>query len=358
MQYTTLGTTGLVVSRLSFGAMTFTAGNKGFATVYKTEAEVANAMVGKALDAGINFFDTADAYAGGESETMLGRALKGRRAELVITTKVGNRTGPGLVQSGLSRRHILWSIDESLKRLDTDFVDCYIAHKEDPHTPLEETLAALDEVVRSGKARYLGFSNWAAWRVAAAMELQKANGWAPFTHGQLHYSLLIRDVERDLIPMMQRYGLGMTVWSPLVSGFLSGKYTKENLSDKDNRISGFDFMLFDKDAGFRLVDRLRAIAAAHEIGGGGAGGGQGTGGGQKASVAQVAIAWLLAKKAVSSVIVGASKLHQLEDNLAAADLRLTAEEIAALDEQTKPAAVYPNWFSDLVLDGPVKDALK
>ena len=358
MQYTTLGTTGLVVSRLSFGAMTFTAGNKGFATVYKTEAEVANAMVGKALDAGINFFDTADAYAGGESETMLGRALKGRRAELVITTKVGNRTGPGLVQSGLSRRHILWSIDESLKRLDTDFVDCYIAHKEDPHTPLEETLAALDEVVRSGKARYLGFSNWAAWRVAAAMELQKANGWAPFTHGQLHYSLLIRDVERDLIPMMQRYGLGMTVWSPLVSGFLSGKYTKENLSDKDNRMSGFDFMPFDKDAGFRLVDRLRAIAAAHEIGGGGAGGGQGTGGGQKASVAQVAIAWLLAKKAVSSVIVGASKLHQLEDNLAAADLRLTAEEIAVLDEQTKPVAVYPNWFSDLVLDGPVKDALK
>jgi aryl-alcohol dehydrogenase-like predicted oxidoreductase len=139
MQYTTLGNTGLVVSRLSFGAMTFTAGNKSFAAVYKTEAEAANAMIGKALDAGINFFDTADAYAGGESETMLGRALKSRRAEVVITTKVGNRTGPGLVQSGLSRRHILWSIDQSLKRLDTDFVDCYIAHKEDPHTPLEAT---------------------------------------------------------------------------------------------------------------------------------------------------------------------------------------------------------------------------
>jgi aryl-alcohol dehydrogenase-like predicted oxidoreductase len=340
MQYTILGNTGLVVSRLSFGAMTFTAGNKSFAAVYKTEAEAANTMIGKALDAGINFFDTADAYAGGESETMLGRALKSRRAEVVITTKVGNRTGPGLVQSGLSRRHILWSIDQSLKRLDTDFVDCYIAHKEDPYTPLEETLAALDEVVRSGKARYLGFSNWAAWRVAAAMELQKANGWAPFTHGQMHYSLLIRDVERDIIPMMQRYGLGLTVWSPLVSGFLSGKYTKESLSDKDNRMSGFDIMPFDKEAGFRLVDRLRAI------------------GGGKASVAQVAIAWLLAKKAVSSVIVGASKLSQLEDNLAAADLRLSAEEVAALDEQTKPGAVYPNWFSELVVDGPVKEALK
>ena len=348
MQYTTLGNTGLVVSRLSFGAMTFTAGNKGFATVYKTEAEAANAMVGKALDAGINFFDTADAYAGGESETMLGRALKSRRAEVVITTKVGNRTGPGLVQSGLSRRHILWSIDQSLKRLDTDFVDCYIAHKEDPYTPLEETLAALDEVVRSGKARYIGFSNWAAWRVAAAMELQRANGWAPFTHGQMHYSLLIRDVERDIIPMMGRYGLGLTVWSPLVSGFLSGKYTRENLSDKDNRISGFDFMPFDKEAGFRLVEKLRAI--------GGGAGAHGAGG--KASVAQVAIAWLLAKKVVSSVIVGASKLSQLEDNLAAASVRLSVEEIASLDEETKPAAVYPNWFSELVLDGAVKEALK
>jgi aryl-alcohol dehydrogenase-like predicted oxidoreductase len=365
MQYTTLGNTGLVVSCLSFGAMTFTAGNKGFATVYKTEAEAANAMIGKALDAGINFFDTADAYAGGESETMLGRALKSRRAEVVITTKVGNRTGPGLVQSGLSRRHILWSIDQSLKRLDTDFVDCYIAHKEDPFTPLEETLAALDEVVRSGKARYIGFSNWAAWRVAAAMELQKANGWAPFTHGQMHYSLLIRDVERDIVPMMQRYRLGLTVWSPLVSGFLSGKYTKENLSDKDNRMSGFDIMPFDKEVGFRLVDRLREIAARHVVDGGegvaaaqGTRGGNAAGGGGKASVAQVAIAWLLAKKVVSSVIVGASKLSQLEDNLAAASVRLSADEIAALDEMTKPAAVYPNWFSELVVDGPVKEALK
>jgi aryl-alcohol dehydrogenase-like predicted oxidoreductase len=222
------------------------------------------------------------------------------------------------------------------------------------------SLAALDEVVRSGKARYLGFSNWAAWRVAAAMELQKANGWAPFTHGQMHYSLLIRDVERDIIPMMQRYGLGLTVWSPLVSGFLSGKYTKESLSDKDNRMSGFDIMPFDKEAGFRLVDRLREIADGHVVGGGGAGahGGGGGGGRGKASVAQVAIAWLLAKKAVSSVIVGASKPSQLEDNLAAADLRLSAEEVAALDEQTKPGAVYPNWFSELVADGPVKDALK
>ena len=341
MQYTTLGNTGLIVSRLSFGAMTFTAGNKNFASVYKTEAADANAMIARALDAGINFFDTADAYAGGESEVMLGKALKPRRAEVVITTKVGNRTGAGLVQTGLSRRHILWSIDQSLRRLDTDYVDVYLVHKEDPYTPLEETLEALNEVVRSGKARYIGFSNWSAWRVAAAMELQRANGWAPFTHGQMHYSLLIRDIERDLLPLSRRYGLGLTVWSPLVSGFLSGKYTRENLSDKDNRLSGFDFMVFDKEFGFRLVDRLRAIADRHQ-----------------ASPAQTAIAWLLAKDVVSSVIVGASKPHQLEDNLAAANLVLGADEVAELDELTKPGAVYPNWFGELVVDAAVKEALK
>lgn len=341
MQYTTLGNTGLVVSRLSFGAMTFTAGNKSFATIYKTEAADANAMVGRALDAGVNFFDTADAYADGESETMLGRALKSRRAEVVVTTKVGNRTGQGLIQSGLSRRHILWSIDQSLRRLDTDFVDVYVAHKEDPHTPLEETLAALDEVVRAGKARYLGFSNWAAWRVAAAMELQKAHGWAPFTHGQMTYSLLARDVEHDVLPMMQRYGLGLTVWSPLAGGFLSGKYTRENLSDKENRISGFDLIPFNKEVGFRLVDRLREIAGGHN-----------------ASVAQVAIAWLLAKKAVTSVILGASKQHQLDDNLAAAGVRLSVDEVAMLDALTKPAPLYPHWFSQMVLDRQVEEAIK
>jgi aryl-alcohol dehydrogenase-like predicted oxidoreductase len=340
MQYTILGNTGLVVSRLSFGAMTFTAGNKSIGAVYKTEAEAANAMVGRALDAGINFFDTADAYAGGESETMLGRALKGRRQELVITTKVGNRNGPGLVQTGLSRRHILSSVEQSLRRLDTDFIDVYVVHREDLHTPLEETLATLDEIVRAGKVRYIGFSNWSAWRVAASMEIQKANGWAPFSHGQMHYSLLIRDIERDLVPVMDRYKLGLTVWSPLVSGFLSGKYTRESLADKDNRLSGFDIMPFDKEHGFALVEKLRGIAAAH-----------------KASVAQTALAWLLARKVVSSVIVGASKMSQLEDNLAAADLTLSTEEVTALDEFTRPGAVYPNWFTEFVEDPAVKNAL-
>ena len=340
MQYTTLGNTGLIVSRLAFGAMTFTAGNRDMGTIYKVGAEAAQALVGRALEAGVTFFDTADVYAGGESETLLGRALQSRRSDVVIATKVGFRAGPALMQSGLSRRHILWSIDQSLKRLGTDWVDLYIAHREDPHTPLEGTLAALDAVVRSGKARYLGFSNWSAWKVAAALEIQRANGWAPFTHGQLYYSLLGRDVERDVIPMMRRYGLGLTVWSPLASGFLSGKYTRESLSNPDNRFSGFDLLPFDKEMGFRLVERMRPIAATHG-----------------ASVAQVAIAWLLAKSPVSSVLVGASKLHQLEDNLGAADITLSEAEIAELDAATTPLDVYPNWFIERLQDQPVAQAV-
>lgn len=340
MQYTTLGNTGLVVSRLAFGAMTFTAGDRSLGAVYKTDAEAADALVGQALDAGINFFDTADAYASGQSERILGETLRARRDEVVIATKVGFRTGAPLTQAGLSRRHILWSVDQSLKRLGTDWIDAYIVHKEDPHTPLEETLLALDAVVRSGKVRYIGFSNWSAWKVAAALEIQKANGLAPFTHGQMHYSLLGRDVERDVIPMMQRYGLGLTVWSPLASGFLSGKYTRENLGDPDNRYSGFDILPFDKEQGFKLVERMRGIASQHG-----------------ASVAQVAITWLLSKRAVTSVLLGASKPHQLKDNLGSADLVLTQAEISVLDAETVPVPVYPNWFIDNLVDQPMTQAL-
>lgn len=341
MQYALLGNTGLVVSRLAFGAMTFTQGNKDVGAIYKVGEKLADELVGRALDAGVTLFDTADAYAGGESETLLGAALKGRRDEVVIATKVGFRTGQSLVQAGLSRRHIHWSVDRSLKRLGSDWIDLYIVHKEDPHTPLEETLRALDDVVRAGKVRHLGFSNWSAWKVAAALELQKANGWAPFSHGQMYYSLLGRDIERDVIPMLRRYGLGLTVWSPLASGFLSGKYTRESLADPNNRYSGFDILPFDKEKGFALVEQMRRIAAA-----------------RGASVAQVALAWLLGKKSVTSILLGASKLGQLEDNLGAADLVLSEGEMAELDAATTPAPVYPNWFIDNLADQPLAEALK
>jgi aryl-alcohol dehydrogenase-like predicted oxidoreductase len=342
MQYALLGNTGLTVSRLAFSAMTFTAGNKALGAIYKVGADLAEELVGRALDAGINFFDTADGYAGGESEAMLGAALKSRRDQVVIATKVGFRTGPTLTRAGLSRRHILWSVDQSLKRLGTDWIDVYIAHREDPYTPLEETLAALDAVVRDGKVRYLGFSNWSAWKAAAALEIQKANGLAPFTHGQMYYSLVGRDVERDIIPMMRRYGLGLTVWSPLASGFLSGKYTRQTLSDPSNRLSGFDILPFDKEEGFKLVERLRVIARAHH-----------------ASVAQIAIAWLLARRGVTSVIIGSTKLTQLEDNLQAVAVTLSAAEIAELDAATAVAPVYPNFFTDnIAQDRPVAEALQ
>jgi aryl-alcohol dehydrogenase-like predicted oxidoreductase len=344
MQYAILGETGLIVSRLSLGAMTFCAGGTvptgGAGAVFKTDPTAAHAMVGRALDAGVNFFDTADIYSLGQSEEILGDALRSRRDSVVIATKVGFRSGDSLTQTGLGRRHILWSVEQSLRRLKTDWIDVYIVHREDPYTPLEETVSALDAVVRAGKVRYLGFSNWSAWKAAAALEIQIGGGLARFTHGQVYYGLLGRDVERDIIPMMQRYGLGLTVWSPLAGGFLSGKYTRENLSDPDNRYSGFDMLPFDKENGFSLVERMRKIALNH-----------------RASVAQVAIGWLLARKIVSSVIVGAAKIGQLEDNLGAADLILTAEEIAELDTATPLTLSYPNWMLAKTIDEPVAKAL-
>jgi aryl-alcohol dehydrogenase-like predicted oxidoreductase len=339
MQYARLGTTGLVVSRVAFGAMTFTAGNRELATVYKVSGDLADELVGAAVDAGVNFFDTADLYANGESETLLGSALTGKRDQVVIATKVGFRAAAPVLQSGLSRRHILWSVDQSLRRLQTDWIDIYIAHREDPFTPLEETLDALDTVVRTGKVRYLGFSNWSAWKAAAALELQKSNGLAPFTHGQMHYSLLARDVERDVVPMMGRYGLGLTVWSPLASGFLTGKYSPHNLSDPSNRYAGFDIFPFDKGQGFALVDRMRRIGVARQ-----------------ATVAQVAIAWLLSREKVTSILLGATKRSQLDDNLKAVDLHLSIEDLAELDAATTLSPVYPNWAMDMALDRTVADA--
>jgi aryl-alcohol dehydrogenase-like predicted oxidoreductase len=340
MKYALLGDTGLAVSRVILGAMTFTMGNSEIPTVYKVDEQLADHLVGRALDAGVNFFDTADVYAGGDSERLLGKVLKARRSEVLIATKVGNRVGKPLFEAGLNRRHILWSVDQSLQRLGSEWIDVYIVHKEDPFTPLEETLQALDDIVRAGKVRYLGFSNWSAWRASAALDLQRANGWARFSHGQMYYSLLNRDVERDIIPMMRHYGIGLTVWSPLSGGFLSGKYTPATLSDPDNRYSGFDLLPFDKQYGFRLVEQMREIATQRGC-----------------SIAQIALGWLLSKRAVTSFILGASKVQQLEDNLAAVDVSLTGDEVSALDRATPLLSVYPNWVIDGFGDNVLKSAV-
>lgn len=326
MQYTQLGSTGLIVSRLALGASTFTQGNTSLASFYKAGPEIAAALVGQAIDAGVNYFDTADVYADGESESLIGAALKPHRDRIVLSTKVGNR-GAGnkdVLRSGLSRRHIHWSIDQSLKRLGTDWVDIYIAHRADPFTPLEETLEALDDVVRSGKARYIGFSNWPAWQAATALAMQKANGLARFSHGQMYYSLLGREVERDVVPMMRHFGIGMSVWSPLAYGFLAGAYSREDLTREGNRFAEYDWFQFDKDRAFALLDTMREIAAANGC-----------------SPAQLAIAWLLTRPQVDCVLLGATKTSQLEDNLGAAGVTLSADDLARLDAATALVAAYP-----------------
>lgn len=327
MQYTRLGNTGLIVSRLGFGAATFTQGNQTLSTLYKVGAGLAGQLVGRCLDAGVNFFDTSDVYADGESEILLGAALKPHREKIVLTTKVGNRgtTDRELLRGNLSRRHIIWSAEQSLKRLGTDWIDCYVAHREDLFTPLEETLEAFDALVRAGKVRYIGFSNWSAWKAVAAVELQKANNLARFTHGQMYYSLLGRDVERDVVPMLAHYGLGMTVWGPLAFGFLSGAYAREDLAKPDNRFSNFDMLKFDRENAFAVLDVLREVAQARQV-----------------SVAQLSLAWLLGRKSVTSVLMGATKMHQLEDNLGSADIVLTPEEMQRLDAATAIKPLYPS----------------
>ncbi len=332
MQYNRLGKTGLFVSRLAFGAMTFGSDSR-FPAVTKVDMAGARGLVDRAVDSGINFFDTADGYAHGQSETMLGELLRERRNDVVIATKVGFRSGEPITQAGLSHRHILQSCEASLKRLQTDYIDLYVVHKEDLFTTLHETLEALNDLVRAGKVRYLGFSNWSAWKAASAFRIQHERGWAKFTSGQMYYSLLGRDVEHEIVPFMKYVGLGMTVWSPLAGGFLSGKYTRENLKDKENRLSGFDFLPYDKEFGFRLIEKLGSIADRHH-----------------ASVAQVSLAWLLGKRVVSSIILGATKMSQLEDNLKSADIVLDDAEMAELDRITAPAPIYPNWFNDRTTD--------
>jgi aryl-alcohol dehydrogenase-like predicted oxidoreductase len=338
MQYRQLGRSGLIVSRLSFGAMTFGPGNNP--AIYKVDPDNARLMLHRVLDAGINFFDTADGYAAGQSEQMLGEVLGPGRGEVVISTKVGFRAGSALIQAGLSRQHLIAGCEASLRRLGTDYIDVYSVHKTDPFTPLEETLEALDTLVRQGKVRYLGYSNWPAWMAAKAVQMQKDRGWAQFVSAQMYYSLVGRDLEHEIVPMLQDASVGLMVWSPLAGGFLSGKYSRENLKDPENRLSSFDFLPLDKEWGFRVVDQLRAICAQHD-----------------ASPAQVALAWLLAQPHVTTVVIGASNMSQLDDNLGAASLTLTPADIAALDQLTRPTPIYPNWFTGLTLDEQTKQAL-
>lgn len=329
MKYRLLGRTGIYVSELCLGTMTF--GGKGFwEAIGKLGTQEVDRLVGHALDAGVNFIDTADVYSEGESERLLGRslaALDRPREQLVIATKVRGRTGPGPNQVGLSRAHILASIDQSLKRLGLDHVDLYQIHGVDPTVPIEETVRALDDVVRAGKARYVGFSNLPAWLAMKAIGYADAHGLARFQSAQMYYSLAGRDIEREVVPMAQDQGVSVLPWSPLAGGLLSGKFDPNKPGPEGARRTTFDFPPVDRG---RLPGVLAALRKVSEASG--------------VSIPRLALAWQLTRPFITSVILGAKTREQLADNLAATDVTIAPEHLAVLDEASALPPEYPGWM--------------
>jgi len=330
MKQRTLGRTGLFVSELCLGTMTFGGSGVIGSQIGDLQQSDAERLVGQAIDAGINFIDTADVYAGGVSEQITGQALKNLkvpRENVVVATKVFNETGPGPNSRGASRGHILDGVTASLKRLQLDHIDLYQIHGFDPATPIEETVRALDQLVRHGHVRYVGVSNWAAWQIAKALGIAERLGLSRFESLQAYYTVAGRDLERELIPMLKSEGVGLMVWSPLAGGLLSGKYGREQRGEEGSRRTTFDFPPVNRDRAYNCIDAMRLIAQAHSV-----------------SVAQVALAWLLHQPQVTSVIVGARRPEQLADNLAATNVMLSADELAALDEVSRLPAEYPGWM--------------
>ncbi|MEX1367572.1 MAG: aldo/keto reductase [Nannocystaceae bacterium] len=332
MKYRFLGNTGLRVSELCLGCMTF---GEGFYGIGEVEQAGATALVERALEGGINFFDTADIYSLGQSEQLLGGALQQLgvdRDSVVIATKVrgamseaaGSGTGD-MNNVGLSRKHIIAGCEASLRRLGTDHIDLYQIHGPDERTPLEETMRALEDLVHQGKVRYVGCSNLTGWQVVKANGL--AGPGARFVSLQAYYSLLGRELELALIPMCEDQGLGIMVWSPLAGGFITGKYRRDQQSPQGSRRTTFDFPPIDKDKGYDLVDKLDALAKAKD-----------------STIPRLALSWVLRQRGITSVIIGAKRKEQLEDNLAAVDVEWSEQELAELAELTAPPNIYPYWM--------------
>ncbi|MFC5496842.1 aldo/keto reductase [Caenimonas terrae] len=330
MRHRPLGRTGLFVSELCLGTMTFGGSEGMWAKIGELQQSEAERLVGQAVDAGINFIDTADVYAGGASEQITGQALRNlkiARESVVVASKVFGETGSGPNARGLTRSHILDGVKASLKRLQLDHIDLYQVHGFDPATPMEETLRALDQLVRHGHVRYIGVSNWAAWQIAKALGISERLGLARFESLQAYYTVAGRDLERELVPMLRSEGVGLMVWSPLAGGLLSGKYGREQQAEAGSRRLAFDFPPVDKERAWDVIDAMRPIAAARGV-----------------SVAQVALAWLLHQPQVTSVIVGAKRPQQLADNIAAAGVRLGADELAQIDQASRLPPEYPGWM--------------
>ena len=327
MKYRLLGRTGLLVSELCLGTMTFF--GKGFwEVVGKQGQDLANEIVARSLDAGINFIDTANVYSFGESETMLGKALAGRsRDEVIIATKVRSRMSDEVNNVGLSRHQIMRSVEASLKRLNTDYIDLYQIHGFDPVTPLDETLRALDDLVHQGKVRYIGASNLAAWQLMKALAYSEQHHLARFESLQAYYTIAGRDLERELVPLVQDQQVGVMVWSPLAGGLLTGKFDRDGNGPEGTRRASFDFPPVNKERAFDCVDVMREVAEEQGV-----------------SVPQIALAWLLHQSAVTSVIIGAKRMEQLEDNLNAVTIPLTADQLQRLDAVSQLPPEYPQWM--------------
>jgi len=325
MNYRLLGRTGLRVSELCFGTMTF--GGKSFwSNIGKQGQAEADQLVGKVLDSGINFIDTANVYSEGESEKITGRALGVRRKDVVLATKLRGRIGPGPNDRGLSRKHVMDAIDASLTRLGTDYIDLYQIHGFDRRTPFDETLRALDSLIQAGKVRYIGCSNLAAWHIMKSLGISQRHGWARFDSLQAYYTIAGRDLEREVIPLLTDQEMGLLVWSPLAGGFLTDKYASGKGPDEARR-ANFDFPPLDKERALKCIAVMQEVGKAHE-----------------SSVARIALAWLLHQKAVTSVIIGAKSQQQLEDNLKSIDVRLSSDELKRLDEVSALPPEYPGWM--------------
>jgi len=329
MRYRLLGRTGLLVSEICLGTMTY--GGKGrWQPIGQLGLSEVETQIKTALDAGVNFIDTADVYSEGDSEGLVGQALKNlklSREDLVVATKVRIRMGPGPNQVGLSRAHIMDGVHASLRRLQLDHIDLYQIHGQDVATPMEETLRALEDLVRTGKVRYIGLSNHAAWQIMKAVSISQNRGWNRFESVQAYYSLAGRDLEREIVPMALDQGLSILVWSPLAGGLLSGKFAENDKGPEGARRTNFDFPPVDRPRAFRCVDVMRPIATAHGV-----------------SVARIALAWLLHQPAVASVIVGAKTKQQLADNIAASGLQLSESELKSLDLASQLPPEYPGWM--------------
>jgi aryl-alcohol dehydrogenase-like predicted oxidoreductase len=326
MKYKTFGNTGIHVSTLCLGTMTF--GGKGFwESIGHLGQEAATRLVDRCLDAGVNFFDTANVYSFGESERLLGEALKGKRDRVVLATKVRGRMADAPNAVGLSRKHIFDEVHDSLKRLQTDYIDLYQIHGYDAYTPLDETLRALDDLVRQGKVRYIGASNLAAWQLMKSLGISDRLNLARFVSLQAYYTIAGRDLERELVPLLQDQRLALMVWSPMAGGLLTGKFDRDGSGPDGARRTSFDFPPVDKARAFSIIDVMRPIAKDHNV-----------------SVANIALAWLLHRDVVTSIIIGAKTMEQLEDNLNAANVELSDGEYRRLDEASALVPEYPQWM--------------